>query len=228
MTIHRNALLSALAAALLAGPALAGPMQLDQLAHNLSFEIHPAYTHGCCSPHQNWLYSIPGWSGTTADIWQHYESADQGMPLLPHGGDDALNMTRFGDQWQVLPTHLLDNTGYSFTIWVGRRKEWWLTTPNGYRIVIRDSAGAKQEIAVLEGDTGSIPRGSWLKQVLAFNSGSGFAGVIPEISLQTGASIGHVEFDYAEVPEASTCALAGLGLVALGLYRRRRTPSPAM
>lgn len=195
-------------------PPVAGAIALDTFTYNLSFEIHPPYTHTCCSPVQRFIYQVPGWNFSSSLI-----NAFPAAVLPPLDGVDVLEMVANGHVSQQLPVSLLDNTDYSFTVWVGRRLDAPWSDPNTYQIQLVTSGGSPVILGTLNGTTATIQMGKWRQETLTFNSGVGVAGLNPVVHLLSGASPHDVAWDY--VPEPSTYLLMASGLLGIAGLRRR-------
>ena len=204
-------------------PAGASPVALDAYTVNIAFETHPAYTNQCCSPQQKWVYAVPGWSwANPADkyniLWINPSPAAAISP-----SDDFLEMLGNGEVYQELNIPLVDNTDYSFSILVGRRKDAW-SAPMPYEIAVMTAGISPVTLGSLTGNTSAIVPGTWRKETLFFNSGTGVAGLHPVVYLRSGPpSSAFAEVTWDSTPEPSTYVLMAAGLGLLGVLRRRRS-----
>jgi len=168
----------------------------------------------------NWNPSAFPSAGLTA-----YEGNQVGY-VNNYSGQDGFNNWVALTQNVVIPGGLVEGTAYRLIYAVARRMD--LDDPAGFRVQINGGGACPTCFAITSGSTGSIAAGTWGVYSVDYTAQAADAGQNLVVYLVNdgriaGPGLAQVEFDVAAVPEPLTMALTGIGLLGLGLFRRKLT-----
>lgn len=227
---------------LIASIGSAATIDLDAALVNAGFEASTTFSvlqdfSAGASPDQEWNTTAPNWNvqGSAGD-YRTQAGTYLGNPAFidPLEGLNVGYVTPGSYLYQDLGIVLQANTDYVLSYAVGRRYD---ALGSDYRIVVTAGSATLvegQNMWTYSDNSATITTGGWTTATLNFNSGSSSAvGQTMRVWLANDGGSGinlydvthEVVFDFpglAAVPEPTTIALVGAGLVIFGWRWRKR------